>query len=72
MDNKTLQTEILEQPYNHEKWVEVLKHYFGARRILAHPQEIKYSNSYWTENVDNAFELGSFYTSGREMEVQLC
>lgn len=40
MDKKILQTEILESSYQPEKWLEVLKLYFGAKKYSIIPNGI--------------------------------
>lgn len=40
MDKKKLQTEILEAAYQPEKWLEVLKLYFNAKKFHQTPQAI--------------------------------
>ncbi|MBK7381231.1 MAG: Eco57I restriction-modification methylase domain-containing protein [Ignavibacteriales bacterium] len=58
MDKKQLQHTILEAAYNREVWIEVLKEYFGVRKIHIKPQQINIDNS----KAEYAFELGSFTT----------
>lgn len=58
MDKKQLQHTILEAAYNREAWIEVLKEYFGVRKIQLSPQKINIDNS----KAEYAIELGSFNT----------
>jgi hypothetical protein len=58
MDKKQLQHTILEAAYNREAWIEVLKEYFGVRKIQLSPQKINIDNS----KAEYAVELGSFNT----------
>ncbi|MCX6152727.1 MAG: Eco57I restriction-modification methylase domain-containing protein [Candidatus Kapabacteria bacterium] len=67
MDRKTLQTEILEKPYSHDKWIEVLRQKFGVRNILARPNQIVKDNQEWTENIESALELGNFETADERL-----
>ncbi len=72
MDKKTLQTEILENSYQPEKWVEVLKQYFSVKVIHQQPRQINLPN---TDLANTAFELGSFFTADERLigiyEVEL-
>ena len=72
MDKKTLQYSILEKSYQSDKWLNVLKEYFGVRKIHQQPQSISLPSN---EIAEYAVELGSFYTSDERLvgiyEVQL-
>ncbi|HEY5371751.1 MAG TPA: N-6 DNA methylase [Hanamia sp.] len=72
MDKKTLQTEILEAAYQPEKWLEVLKLYFGAKKFHQTPQQILLPDNNLAEK---AVEIGSFYTADERLigiyEIQL-
>ncbi|EIJ44106.1 Eco57I restriction endonuclease [Beggiatoa alba B18LD] len=64
IDKKTLQTEILEAPYQPEKWRDVLIRYFGAKKFHQLPQIIPISDN---ELATEAVELGSFYTADERL-----
>jgi len=72
MDKKTLQYSILEKSYQSGKWLDVLKEYFGVKKIHQQPQSISLPSN---EIAEHAVELGSFYTSDERLvgiyEVQL-
>jgi adenine-specific DNA-methyltransferase len=72
MDKKNLQTEILEASYQPEKWLEVLKLYFGAKKFHQTPQQIFLPSNNLAEK---AIEIGSFYTADERLigiyEIQL-
>jgi len=60
MDKKTLQNSILEKAYQSEKWLDVMKDYFGAKKFHQKPQAVSLPSN---EIAHRAFELGSFYTA---------
>lgn len=60
MDKKTLQNSILEKAYQPEKWLDVMKDYFGAKKFHQKPQPVSLPSN---EIAHSAFELGSFYTA---------
>lgn len=60
MDKKALQTSILEKSYQPEKWLEVMKDYFGAKKFHQKPQSVSLPSN---EIAHSAVELGSFYTA---------
>lgn len=64
MDKKTLQTEVLEKRYSPEKWVEILKIYFGAKKFHQLPQAIVLPNN---DLAESATELGNFYTTDERL-----
>lgn len=64
MDKKTLQNSILEKAYQPEKWLEVLKDYFGAKKFHQKPQSISLPIN---DVADSAVELGSFYTADERL-----
>jgi adenine-specific DNA-methyltransferase len=64
MDKKTLQNSILEKSYQPEKWVDVMKDYFGAKKFHQKPQSISLPNN---DVAENAVELGSFYTADERL-----
>lgn len=64
MDKKTLQNSILEKAYQPEKWLEVMKDYFGAKKFHQKPQSISLPNN---DVAENAVELGSFYTADERL-----
>lgn len=72
MDKKTLQYSILEKSYQSGKWLDVLKEYFGVKKIHQQPQSISLPSN---EIAEHAEELGSFYTADERLvgiyEVQL-
>lgn len=72
MDKKTLQTSILEAAYQPEKWMEVIKLYFGAKKFHQTPQQIILPGNNLAEK---ALEIGSFYTVDERLigiyEIQL-
>jgi len=72
MDKKNLQTEILEAAYQPEKWLEVLKLYFGAKKFHQTPKQILLPGNNLAEK---AVEIGSFYTADERLigiyEIQL-
>jgi adenine-specific DNA-methyltransferase len=72
MDKKNLQTEILEAAYQPEKWLGVLKLYFGAKKFHQTPQQILLPGNNLAEK---AVEIGSFYTADERLvgiyEIQL-
>lgn len=59
MDKKTLQNSILEKAYQPEKWLDVMKDYFGAKKFHQKPQPVLLPSN---EIAQSAVELGSFYT----------
>ena len=59
MTKQDLQNNILNQPYNLEKWQEVLKRVFGATKLHQIPQAIAIASN---DIAESAAELGSFYT----------
>ncbi|MBS1775512.1 MAG: Eco57I restriction-modification methylase domain-containing protein [Bacteroidetes bacterium] len=64
MDKKTLQNSILEKAYQPEKWLDVMKDYFGAKKFHQKPQSISLPNN---DVAENAVELGSFYTADERL-----
>jgi len=60
MDKKTFQSSILECAYQPEKWLEVMKDYFGAKKFHQKPQPVSLPSN---EIAQSAVELGSFYTA---------
>jgi len=64
MDKRTLQHTILETSYNRDAWLDVLKEFFGVRKILQQPLQISIDKT----TADYAVELGSFITAD-EREV---
>lgn len=72
MDKKTLQYSILEKHYQPEKWLEVLKEYFGVKTLHRQPQQVLLPSN---DIADLGIELGSFYTSDERLvglyEIQL-
>lgn len=64
MDKKTLQTDILEKPYQPEKWRDVLRDYFGAKKFHKIPQQTSLRNN---DLAESAVELGSFYTADERL-----
>ncbi|MBS1631238.1 MAG: Eco57I restriction-modification methylase domain-containing protein, partial [Bacteroidetes bacterium] len=60
MDKKTLQNSILEKAYQPEKWLNVMKDYFGAKKFHQKPQTVSLPSN---EIAHSAVELGSFYTA---------
>jgi hypothetical protein len=64
MDKKTLQHSILEKAYQPEKWLDVLKDYFGAKKFYQKPQPISLLNC---DIAESAVELGSFYTADERL-----
>ncbi len=60
MDKKTLQNSILEKAYQPEKWLDVMKDYFGAKKFHQKPQPVLLPSN---EIAQSAVELGSFYTA---------
>ncbi len=60
MDKKTLQNSILEKAYQPEKWLDVMKDYFGAKKFHQKPQPVSLPSN---EIAHSAVELGSFYTA---------
>jgi len=66
MDKKHLQNKILETTYNREVWLDVLKEFFGVRKIHQHPHQILVDKT----KAEYALELGSFATAdGREVGI---
>lgn len=63
MDKKILQHTILESAYNREVWLDVLKEFFGAKRILQQPKKIFVDGN----KAEYAVELGSFYTADEKL-----
>lgn len=59
MDKKYLQNSILESAYNRNVWLDVLKEFFGVRKILVQPPQISVDKS----KAEYAVELGSFRTA---------
>lgn len=59
MDKKILQNSILEKAYQPEKWLDVMKEYFGVKKIHQIPQTITLPKN---DIAESAIELGSFYT----------
>ncbi|MBX9641944.1 MAG: hypothetical protein K2X97_20140, partial [Mycobacteriaceae bacterium] len=64
MDKKKLQTEILEASYQPEKWLEVLKLYFNAKKFHQTPQAIILPSN---DLAETAAEIGSFYTADERL-----
>lgn len=64
MDKKTLQNSILEKAYQPEKWLDVMKDYFGAKKFHQKPQSISLPNN---DIAGSAVELGSFYTTDERL-----
>ena len=64
MDKKHLQHTILETTYNRDVWLDVLKEFFGVRKIHQLPHQISVDKS----KAEYAVELGSFVTAD-EREV---
>lgn len=64
MDKKTLQNSILEKAYQPEKWLDVMKDYFGAKKFHQRPQSISLPSN---DVAENAVELGSFYTADERL-----
>jgi hypothetical protein len=60
MDKKIFQNTILEKQYQPAKWKEVLKDYFGVKKLHQQPQPIILPAN---DIAENAVELGSFYTA---------
>ena len=60
MDKKTLQNSILEKSYQPEKWLDVMKDYFGAKKFHNKPISLSLPSN---EISHSAVELGSFYTA---------
>ena len=60
MDKKIFQNTILEKQYQPAKWQEVLKDYFGIKKLHQQPQPIILPAN---DIAENAVELGSFYTA---------
>ena len=60
MDKKIFQNTILEKQYQPAKWQEVLKDYFGVKKLHQQPQLIMLPAN---DIAENAVELGSFYTA---------
>src|SRR5215204_651005 len=59
MDKKHLQNNILEAPYQRKVWLDVLKEFFGVRKIFKEPQQIQVDKN----RAQYAVELGSFVTA---------
>lgn len=59
MDKKTLQNTILEKAYQPGKWLEVMKDYFGVRKLHQKPQPVSLPSNVIAHS---AVELGGFYT----------
>jgi adenine-specific DNA-methyltransferase len=64
MDKKQLQNNILEAEYNRAVWFDVLKDYFGVKKLFLEPKNITVDKS----KAEYAVELGSF-TTADEREV---
>src|SRR5687768_10653646 len=64
MDKKNLQIEILETSYQPEKWLEVLKQYFGAKKFHQTPRPIILPG---TDLAEGAAEIGNFYTADERL-----
>jgi adenine-specific DNA-methyltransferase len=64
MDKKLLQNNILEASYNREVWLDVLKEYFGVKKLFKEPKKIPVDKN----RAEYAVELGSFVTAD-EREV---
>ncbi len=64
MDKKQLQNTILETDYNREVWLDVLKQFFGVKKLFQEPQPIQVDKT----KAEYAVELGSFVTAD-EREV---
>lgn len=64
MDKKTLQNSILEKAYQPEKWLDVMKDYFGAKKFHQKPQAVSLPSN---EIAHSAVELGSFYTADERL-----
>ena len=60
MEKKIFQNTILEKQYQPAKWQEVLKDYFGVKKLHQQPQSIILPAN---DIAENAVELGSFYTA---------
>ena len=72
MDKKTLQYSVLEKHYQPDKWLEVLKEFFGTKKLHQQPQSIVLPVN---DIAEGGVELGSFYTSDERLvglyEIQL-
>ncbi|HLK28340.1 MAG TPA: N-6 DNA methylase [Puia sp.] len=64
MDKKQLQTSILEKTYQPEKWLEVMKEYFGAKKFHIKPLPVSLAAK---DIAESAVELGSFYTADERL-----
>ena len=64
MDKKTLQTSILEKTYQPEKWLDVMKEYFSAKKFHIKPLPVSLPSK---EIAESAVELGSFYTADERL-----
>ncbi len=58
--DKTRLHKIFSDPFNHSEWIEVLKYVFGAKQLLAQPNQIILPNN---DKAKAAYELGHFTTS---------
>ncbi len=63
MDKKHLQHIILEETYKREVWLDVMKEFFGARKLHLQPQDIHIDKS----KAEYAVELGSFFTADEKL-----
>ncbi|MBK7447818.1 MAG: hypothetical protein IPJ45_17700 [Ignavibacteria bacterium] len=59
MDKKFLQNTILESAYNREVWIDVLKEYFGLKKVFQQPLQISVDRN----KAEYAVELGNFRTA---------
>jgi hypothetical protein len=64
MDKKTLQTTILEKTYRPEKWLDVMKEYFSAKKFHLKPLPVSLPSK---DIAESAVELGSFYTADERL-----
>lgn len=64
MDKKTLQTSILEKTYQPEKWLDVMKEYFSAKKFHIKPLPVSLPSK---DIAESAVELGSFYTADERL-----
>jgi hypothetical protein len=64
MDKKKLQNDILEESYQPEQWLEILKLYFGAKKFHQSPQLIILPSN---DLAEMAAEIGSFYTADERL-----
>jgi adenine-specific DNA-methyltransferase len=66
MDKKTLQTNILEKTYQPEKWLNMMKEYFSAKKFHIKPLPVSLPSK---DIAESAVELGSFYTADERLIV---